>query len=561
MQILARGDIAQRLRLASGLVLFTFVATHLANHAMGLVGIDAMLAMQDARKAVTRTWIGSAVLLAAFVVHISLALAKIALRRTWRMPPWEAVQIATGVTIPLLLMPHVAFNRGAAMLAGTNDTYVLELAHIWPDFAWEMVALVIIAWTHGCIGLHHWLSLKSGYARIQPLLLAVAVALPITAIAGYTVSGREVGARMAVPGAFAKLVAESRGPDDATAETLVWAKDNGRFAFLALLLAAIAVPVVRSVRELARPRIAISYRAGPTVHVPAGATLLEISRANGVPHASVCGGRARCSTCRVGVESGLASLQPAGVAEAETLARVGAGPNVRLACQVRPTQALTVTRLVNPQVSAVPNPASGAAEEQGVERTLAVLFLDVRGFTSLSENRLPYDVLFILNRLFAEVGEVIGAAGGHIDKYMGDGLLALFGDKENDSPSDGCRAALKAAHGIDLALERLNRDLASEIGVPLAIGIGIEVGPLVMGRIGHPETAARTVIGSTVNTAARLEALSKEKGCQVIVSEDVMASGGITGHNFARETVSIRGLAGLCEIVIVPRGRDLAVNG
>jgi adenylate cyclase len=560
MQILARGDIAQRLRLASGLVLFTFVATHLANHALGLVGIDAMLAMQDWRKAVTRSWIGSAVLLAAFVVHISLALAKIALRHTWRMPPWEALQIATGVTIPILLMPHVAFNRGAAMLAGTNDTYVYELAHIWPDFAWEMVALIVVAWAHGCIGLHHWLALKRGYARLQPFLLAIAVALPVTAVAGYTVSGREVAARVAAPGAFAKLVAESRGPDDAIVETLVQVKDSGRLAFLALLLAAIAVPVVRSVRELARPRIAISYRAGPTVHVPPGATLLEISRANGVPHASVCGGRARCSTCRVGVETGLSSLPPPGAAEAETLARVSAGPNVRLACQIRPTANLVVTRLVNPQLSALPGATSAAAEEQGVERTLAVLFLDVRGFTSLSENRLPYDVVFILNRLFAEVGEAIGAAGGHIDKYMGDGLLALFGGEDGATAVDGCRAALRAAQGIDLALERLNRDLASEIGEPLAIGIGIEVGPLVVGRIGHPETAALTVIGSTVNTAARLEALSKEKQCQVIVSEEVMVSAGLAGHALARETVMIRGIAAPREIVIVPRGRDLGVS-
>lgn len=560
MHTLARGDITQRLRLASGLVLFTFVATHLANHALGLVGLDAMQAMQDGRKAVTRTWIGSGVLLAAFVVHIALALAKIAFRHTWRMPPWEALQIATGVTVPFLLMPHVAFNRGAAMLAGTDDSYVFELAHIWPDFAWEMVALVVIAWTHGCIGIHHWLSLKSGYARLQPFLLAVAVALPVTAIAGYTVSGREVGAQMALPGAYTKLVADTRGPDDAAVQTLLQAKDGGRLAFLALLLTAIAVPVVRSMRELARPRIAIRYQAGPTVHVPPGATLLEISRAHGVPHASVCGGRARCSTCRVGIESGIERLPPPGAAEAETLARVGAAPNVRLACQIRPTADLAVARLVNPQEPRGAQTAA-AAEEQGVERTLAVMFLDVRGFTAMSEHRLPYDVVFILNSLFAEVGEVIAAERGHIDKYMGDGLLALFGDKENETPADGCRAALRAARAIDLSLDRLNRDLASEVGQPLAIGIGIEVGPLVMGRIGHPDTAALTVIGSTVNTAARLEAMSKEKGCQLIVSEEVMATAGLAGHGFAGETVAIRGLAAAREIVLVPRGRDLALSG
>jgi len=560
MHILARGDIWQRLRLASGLVLFVFAATHLANHALGLVGIDAMLAMQDARKAVTRTWIGSGLLLAAFSIHIALALVRIARRRTWRMPPWEALQIATGVLVPILLIPHVAFNRGAAVLAGTNDTYVFELVHIWPDFAWPMVALVVVAWLHACIGLHHWLSLAPRYGRVQPWLLAVAVTLPVTAIAGYTVSGREVAARLAAPGAYTQLIASVRGPDGPVVETLSALNDRGRLAFLALLLAAIAVPVARTMRGLAGPRIDIRYRAGPTVRVTPGATLLEISRANGVAHASVCGGRARCSTCRVGIEDGLESLPSPGAAEAETLARVGAAPNVRLACQIHPTAGLTVARLVNPQVT---RPVQGATspQAQGVERTLAVLFLDARGFTELSENRLPYDVVFILNRLFAEVGEAIGAEGGHIDKYMGDGLLALFGGGELDEPSDGCRAALRAAHGIDLALERLNRDLATELGRPIAIGVGIEVGPLVVGRIGHPATAAQTVIGSTVNTAARLEAMTKEKGCQVIVSQDVMVCAGRGDHKFTRETVAIRGLAAMRDIVLVPRGRDIRLVG
>jgi adenylate cyclase len=519
-----------------------------------------MLAMQDARKAVTRTWIGSSVLLAAFAIHIGLALVRIARRRTWRMPLWEALQIASGVLVPFLLVPHVAFNRGAAVLAGTNDTYVFELSHVWPDFAWPMVGLIVVAWLHACIGLHHWLSLTPAYGRAQPWLLAMAVALPVTAIAGFAVSGREVAARVAVPGAYEQLASAVRAPDAATAEKLVAVNDRGRLAFLALLLAAIAVPVARSVRALAGPRITVSYRAGPTVRVPPGATLLEISRASGVPHASVCGGRARCSTCRVGIESGAASLAPPGPAEAETLARVGAAPNVRLACQIRPTADLAVARLVNPQVS---RPVQGftSPQAQGVERTLAVLFFDARGFTELSEKRLPYDVVFILNRLFAEVGEAIGAEGGHIDKYMGDGLLALFGGGEMDEPSNACRAALRAAHGIDLALERLNRDLATELGRPIAIGVGIEVGPLVVGRIGHPATAALTVIGSTVNTAARLEAMTKEKGCQVIVSEEVMICAGRVDHGFKRETVAIRGLAAMRDIVMVPRGRDIVLTG
>jgi adenylate cyclase len=217
--------------------------------------------------------------------------------------------------------------------------------------------------------------------------------------------------------------------------------DTLRMTFLGLLGLALLVPIVRSLRKAAGARVEVTYRGGPVVRVLQGPTLLEISRMQGVPHASVCGGRARCSTCRVGIESGLSHLEPPTSAEAETLAGIGAPPHVRLACQIRPRAAITVTRLVAP-----PMRVGGARRDvagQGEERNLAVLFLDVRGFTAISEARLPYDVVFIINRLFAEVGEAIRRHGGHIDKYLGDGLMALFGAERGEDI--GCRQALAAA--------------------------------------------------------------------------------------------------------------------
>ena len=114
---------------------------------------------------------------------------------------------------------------------------------------------------------------------------------------------------------------------------------------------------MRTVRRATGAKVEVTYRGGPVLRVPAGPTLLEISRMNEVPHASVCGGLARCSTCRVGVESGLADLPPPTGAEAKTLASIRAPPHVRLACQIRPRQAITVTRLVAPPHSAAPPPA------------------------------------------------------------------------------------------------------------------------------------------------------------------------------------------------------------
>ena len=300
MHVLARGDVLQRLRLITGLVLFTFVATHFLNHALGLVSLDAMEAMQGWRKAVTRSWPGTIVLLSAFVIHILLALYKLSLRLTWRLPFWEAAQIASGFSIPLFLITHAVFNRGAASLAGTDDSYAFELANIWPGLALEHAALLVCVWVHGCIGMHYWLSLAPWYRSVRQILLALAVALPVTALAGFSVAGRQVEAQLAAPGAADKLRTETRAPDAATEARLVMLRDRLQHTFLALLGLALLVPVVRIVRRAAGARVEVTYRGGPTVRVAPGPTLLEISRMKDVPHASVCGGRARCSTCRVG---------------------------------------------------------------------------------------------------------------------------------------------------------------------------------------------------------------------------------------------------------------------
>ncbi len=554
MHVLARGDILQRLRLISGLVLFTFAATHFLNHALGLVSLEAMQAMQAWRKVITRSWIGSGLLLAAFLIHILLALYKLSRRLTWKLPFWEAAQILSGLSIPLFLITHVVYNRGTATLAGTDDTYAFELGNIWPGLALEHSALLLVVWVHGCIGMHYWLGLAAWYRRARPVLFALAVALPVSALAGFTVAGRQVAAQIEAPGAWEKLQTASRAPDAAAVSRLTTLHDRLRATFLALLGLALLVPIVRSVRRAAGAKVEVTYRGGPVVRVPSGPTLLEISRISDVPHASVCGGRARCSTCRVGVESGLADLLPPSSAEAMTLASIMAPPHVRLACQIRPHEAITVTRLVAPPSSAAAR-GRPAGHPQGIERNLAVLFLDIRGFTRISENRLPYDVVFILNRLFAEVGEAIERHHGAIDKYLGDGLMAIFGARDGEAA--GCRQALRAARDIDLGLDSLNREIASEIGMPLRIGMGIDVGPLVVGQIGHAGTASVTVIGNTVNAASRLEALTKDKGCQLIVAADVLAHAGLALDAFPREEVEIRGLSAPRSVALIERARDL----
>jgi adenylate cyclase len=589
---LMRGSIAQKLRILSGLVLFTFVFFHLSNHALGIWSIEAMDAMQAWRTAVTRSVTGTIVLASALTVHMALNLTKIARRSTWRMPIWEATQIGLGLLIPVLLFRHGSIMRAHFDLEGSATRYSETLPDLWNSLQVNQFALVLIVWTHACIGLHYWLRLSRNYRRIAPALLGVAVLLPALALSGFTVGARQAiataSAEDAGYGYSAAPAARSAGSGYGGYDTYRSGGDYGGYggsddhggygqsaaapAFTAddvqayatwtawgLLGAVAATLAFRGVLSRRRRRVRVSYNAGPAVQAPIGPTLLEISRMFGVPHTSVCGGRARCSTCRVRVESA-DPLPPRTSAEAKTLQHIGAGPDIRLACQVRPNNDVNVTRLIRPPE--VRRPSFAAAghgideEEAGVERVLAILFLDIRGFTSLSEARLPYDTVFLLNRFFAEVGEAINAPGGWIDKYLGDGLLALFG--VNRPVEEACRSALVAAVQIDAALERLNHELKEELSSPLRIGIGLHVGPLILGRIGHRASASTTVIGPAVNVASRLEVLTKEHGVQVIASAELVEKAGVPAASFQRSDVIVRGGSTATSVVLIPLGRHLA---
>jgi adenylate cyclase len=550
------GTLAQRLRIGSGLILFAFVLTHFLNHALGIFGIGVMEAAQAWRTAVTRSGIGTIVLGGALATHLVLNLVKIARRSTWRMPVWEAVQIGLGLTIPVLLVPHILPMRGHYALDGADTLYSETLPDLWGNLALDQTALLLVVWTHACIGLHFWLRLARFYRRVSPFLLATAVLVPALSLAGFVAAGRDAvepdsGLQTAASTTPANGVPPAITPTDQfLAELQIFLTWLG----VALVVAGLVIFALRAVRRRTRSGIRVGYTAGPTLRTAPGPTLLEISRSFGVPHVSICGGRARCSTCRVRIESASGELPPPNSAEAATLKRIAADASVRLACQLRPQVDMVVTRLVRlPEQSRALQPAT--AEEVGVERTLAILFLDIRGFTALSDARLPYDTVFLLNHFFSEVGEAVTGAGGWIDKYLGDGLMALFG--LNGRTDDACRAALLASMRVDAALERLNGELGSELSTPLKIGIGLHVGPLVLGRIGHRGSAATTVIGPAVNVASRLESLTKEYGVQIVASSALAEAAGLRSDSFPQAVVSVRGSSEAMAVVLIAQGELL----
>jgi adenylate cyclase len=250
-----------------------------------------------------------------------------------------------------------------------------------------------------------------------------------------------------------------------------------------------------------------------------------------------------------------AKLPPASPDEQKVLTRVSAPENVRLACQLRPPPGrYRVTPLLPPSAGPV-EAYRRQPQAHGGERYVAILFCDLRGFTSISEGKLPYDVVFLLNRYFRATGHAVQAAGGRLDKFIGDGVMAIFGlDSE---PVLACRQALDAARRMALALDDLNEAMSGDLDQPLRIGIGLHAGPTIVGEMGYERATSLTAIGDTVNIASRLETLTKEYAVELVVSQELADRAGIDLSAAPRHEVEIRGRQGRLAVRALKRASDL----
>lgn len=554
MHVLWRGSFAQRLRLVSGLVLFTFAATHFLNHALGLVSLGAMETFDGWRNTVTRSLVGGLVLAFALLAHAGAALVRVAQRRTFRMPAWEWMQLFLGLAIPFFLAPHIVNTRVSSLVFDVHTTYPYELRKIWTDTMVSQTALLLLVWIHGCLGLHYWLRLLPRYATVAPTLLVLATLLPFAAILGIVTQGRAMATLTADPAAFAALKAATNWPDAPTTATIVGWRADGQMAFYVVALIAVLIGAWRTLRQRFAMRIPVQYVRGPLVRTAEGPTILEVSRMHDIPHMSVCGGRGRCSTCRVLIVGDESGLMPPGEAELATLRAVGAPAHVRLACQAQVRAAATVMPLVRMGKDA-DTPVFVQADEHGVERELAVLFVDIRGFTAMTEKKLPYDVIYLLNNFLHTVGQAVYGSGGWINDRAGDGVLAVFGHATG--LAGACRAALDACAEVDRLIEGLNARLESEIPAPLRIAMGLHCGPHVHGRVGIGAAMQMSVVGPAVNVASRLEYVAKDADVQLVLSAEVARQAGLDVTGFEARATPIRGNVLPLDVYLVPRAREL----
>ena len=433
------------------------------------------------------------------------------------MPPPDAIQMALGLLIPFLLVGHVIGTRLLESFGGVDTSYVHVLRVLWPDNALHQSLLLLVVWGHGAMGLHYAFHNRRWYAAWAPVLAAVAAVVPAVALAGFLAAAREA-AISTVP------------PLQRTAEQFALQARLGAIASWTMALvfgAAALVLLVRFVRARLGGRITIRYFGAGQVETVVGASLLEISRCGNIPHPSACGGRGRCSSCRVLILEGEQSLAPPTGVEKRVLARIRAPRHIRLACQLHPTADLNVRVLLSGDaLSAVPEQVNEALD-WGVNEELTVLSADVRGFATLAEHQLPSDVIALLNRLIGEMAHAVEGRGGRVAAVQTDGIVALFG--MGGKARAGGRAAIHAAADMLKAMNLVNKDVSSSLPLPVRVGIGVHSGPVLLSRADESFSGQRlVVVGEAVIVASRLEEATKELAADCVVSSRTIALAGLS---------------------------------
>lgn len=542
-----------KLRLYSGLFIAFFLVLHLLNAALGIISLAAMDAVAEILFALWSIPIFSVLLYSAFIVHIGLMFVALAQRGSLRMPAWNMLQFATALLMPLLLIGHIVATRGAYEILDVHKHYTGVVSSLWsqPVGIAKQYALMGIAWMHMSVGIHYWLRHKRGYTRWIPTLYPLCLIIPLLAGVGFLVAGLE-SQRLAADSPVLKTVRQAMLDADPDSVNLLMILESSVMWIFALLL--IAVLIFRSTRTYKQ------RKSGGFIitHVPTGKqlsgrgdqTILDTLREADIQHASVCGGRGRCTTCRVKITAYESSLPEPGELEMLALQRIGAEPSVRLACQLKPRQNISITPLLHPDASA---PVAGVI---GHEQQITCMFVDMRDSTRLGEEKLPYDVVFIHNQFFKQLADALHATNGHYATFNGDGLMALYG--LNSDLESGCRQALEGVVQIWQRIEQLNVWLAGELKTPLRVGIGIHCGDAIVGTMGPPDSPTISALGDNINISARLEALTKEYDTGLIVSKDVLRNARINYQELPQHTVYVRGREKPLDIFTVNNSTELS---
>ncbi|MBC8179055.1 MAG: adenylate/guanylate cyclase domain-containing protein [Deltaproteobacteria bacterium] len=269
-------------------------------------------------------------------------------------------------------------------------------------------------------------------------------------------------------------------------------------------------------------------------------TILEAMLKAKINHTHVCGGNARCSTCRVYIMDGLSNCQPRNEKEKQLADKLGFPQNIRLACQTKISGNISIRRPVVDEldIEIILKQFDGApGTKLGQEKDLAILFTDIENYTEFAEALPAYDVVHVLNRYYQTMNEIIIQHKGVISDVAGDGILALFGaigDSKNPVLD-----AINAVRAMNAALTQFNGYLNQMYDWSFGIRAGINFGKVIVGNFDTGMMSKISAIGDAVNLASRIETANKDFGTQLLISQSAYeeVQGLVETHKMYRATL------------------------
>ncbi len=538
--------------MASGLVLFFYIGAHLINHALGLISIDVA---EGGMWIATQVWYstpGTVLLYGAAATHFVLALWAVYERRTFRLPIAELIRIALGFSLPIILIGHAANTRIAYDVYGLSSDYTRVVANLWASGSqgWQL-GVMAPGWIHGCLGLNFAFRRRPLFQQLRLVLFAGALLLPIFSGLGFIAMGKELHLDAPASAAAQEYLtsvhaAERRGIEQ-------W-RDRLIIGYFVIVGAAFAARAVRNAFERGRKRLVTISYPGRSVRVPRGWTVLEASRSFHIPHASMCGGRARCSTCRARVTSGANACPDPGVDEQATLNRIGAAPDVRLACQLRPQGSISVIPLVRTE-KPIYRPTAPRRE---AEREIVMMFCDFRNWRDLALDHLAEDLLYVLTLYTEAIGHAIRAAGGTVSYIEPDRICALFGLERG--LKHAARQALQAASAIDDAIADLNERLGEQWNCKADILASIHASRAAVGEVGSAEPPAVLAVGDAMNFTFDLRRLATERGKKFAISEPVYKAAALDPTAEDKVIVQAQAKNGPIKVILSDRAPELPAS-
>jgi adenylate cyclase len=411
------------------------------------------------------------------------------------------------------------------------------------------LGLLAPGWVHGCLGLHFAFSRRPWYRHLRYILFAIALLLPVFSALGFIAMAREIAAGPAAAAAAMDYL----NPIHAAQRIAIaqW-RNNLLIGYFSIIGATFAARAVRNALERGRRRlISITY-PGRTVRVPRGWSVLEASRGFHIPHASMCGGRARCSTCRVRVTAGEDDCPAAEAEERATLDRIGAPPDMRLACQLRPEADISVIPLMQTErpIYRLPPP------QRSPEREIVVVFCDFLNRAELAHDHMPQDLLYLLMRYIDAIGNAVRLAGGTLSSVRPDSVCALFG--LDCGLPQAARQALRAAAAIGRAIADLNAKLGQHGDARVKIAISIHAGPAAAGEVGSSDPPLVMAVGEALDVANELRKAAAEQGKPFAISKPVYMAAGLEPN--VDNEIMVPGSEGPIAVSLSESAPDLPVS-